>query len=151
MIGAAGQQRVPEDFVRNHKVGVPALSEQRNISAYLDREIMRLDALVSEKNQVLGILAERRRALIIRAVTRGPRSRRATPRLRCPPGSAQSRPTGKRDGSPGCSRSVTSAESPDLPLLAVSINTGVSVREFSDDRIETTASNFNTYKIARRG
>ena len=71
MTGAAGQQRVPEAFIRDYRVGVPALSEQRTISAYLDREIMRLDALVAEKNRVLGLLAERRRALITRAVTRG--------------------------------------------------------------------------------
>lgn len=38
---------------------------------------------------------------------------------------------------------------PELPLLEVSINVGVVLREFSDDRIESTAADFNTYKIAR--
>ena len=71
MTGAAGQKRVPEAFVRDYSVGVPALSEQRSISAYLDCEIMRLDALVSENERVLELLAERRQALITRAVTRG--------------------------------------------------------------------------------
>lgn len=40
---------------------------------------------------------------------------------------------------------------PDLPLLEVSINVGVVLREFSDDRIESTAADFNTYKVARKG
>ena len=71
MTGTAGQRRVPETFIRNYRVNVPALSEQRTISAYLDREIMRLDALVAEKNRVLGLIAERCQALITHAVTRG--------------------------------------------------------------------------------
>ena len=71
MTGAAGQQRVPEDFVRDHRVRVPKLSQQRAIADHLDRETTRLDALVAAKERVLGLLAEKRRALITRAVTRG--------------------------------------------------------------------------------
>jgi type I restriction enzyme S subunit len=40
---------------------------------------------------------------------------------------------------------------PDLPLLNVSLNTGVTEREFEDDRIERVAADYNTYKVARRG
>ena len=40
---------------------------------------------------------------------------------------------------------------PELPLLEVSINTGVSVRQFSTNQIEGTAADFNTYKVARKG
>ena len=71
MTGTAGQQRVPEDFVRDFRVRVPQLPEQRAIADYLDRETARLDALVVAKERVLGLLAEKRRALITRAVTRG--------------------------------------------------------------------------------
>ena len=35
--------------------------------------------------------------------------------------------------------------------MEVSINAGVAVREFSEDRIENTAADFNTYKVARQG
>ena len=77
MTGSAGQQRVPEDFVRDVRVRVLRLSQQRTIADYLDRETARLDALVAAKERVLGLLAEKRRALITRAVTRGldPRAR----------------------------------------------------------------------------
>ena len=45
--------------------------QQRVIADYLDRETARLDALVAAKERVLWLLAEKRRALITRAVTRG--------------------------------------------------------------------------------
>lgn len=50
---------------------VPPEQQQRAIADYLDRETARLDALVAAKERVLGLLAEKRRALITRAVTRG--------------------------------------------------------------------------------
>ena len=61
----------------NLLVPVPPLTQQRAIADYLDRETARLDALVAAKERVLGLLAEKRRALITRAVTRGldPRAR----------------------------------------------------------------------------
>lgn len=71
MTGAAGQKRVPEDFVKDFRFNPFPLGEQRAIAAYLDRETARLDGLVAAKERVLGLLAEKRRALITRAVTRG--------------------------------------------------------------------------------
>ncbi len=71
MTGAAGQQRVPEDFVRDYSVPLPPLPQQRAIADYLDRETARIDALVAAKERVLALLAEKRRALTTRAVTRG--------------------------------------------------------------------------------
>ena len=59
------------------EIPIPGLMAQRTIADYLDRETARLDALVAAKERVLGLLAEKRRALITRAVTRGldPRAR----------------------------------------------------------------------------
>ena len=71
MFGAAGQKRVPEDFVRDYRIPVPPLARQRAIADHLDRETARLDALVAEKERLLKLLAEKRQALITRAVTRG--------------------------------------------------------------------------------
>lgn len=50
---------------------LPGASQQRAIANYLDRETARLDALVEAKERVLGLLAEKRQALITQAVTRG--------------------------------------------------------------------------------
>lgn len=52
-------------------VHVHPLPRQRAIADHLDRETARLDALVAVKERLLGLLAEKRRALITRAVTRG--------------------------------------------------------------------------------
>ena len=52
-------------------VAVPPLATQRAIADYLDRETARLAGLVAAKERVLGLLAEKRRALITRAITRG--------------------------------------------------------------------------------
>ena len=71
MTGAAGQKRVTEEFVRDYRVPVPPLSQQRAIADYIDRQTGRLDALVAAKERALGLLAEKRRALITLAVTRG--------------------------------------------------------------------------------
>jgi type I restriction enzyme S subunit len=50
---------------------LPPEREQLQIAVFLDRETAQIDALVSAKERVLALLAEKRRALITRAVTRG--------------------------------------------------------------------------------
>ena len=52
-------------------IHLPAWAHQPVIADYLDRETARLDGMVAAKERVLGLLAEKRRALITRAVTRG--------------------------------------------------------------------------------
>jgi type I restriction enzyme S subunit len=69
MKGAAGQQRVPEDFVKNFTAPVPPLPEQRAIAAFLDRETAKIDALIAKVQEVIERLKEYRTALISAAVT----------------------------------------------------------------------------------
>ena len=64
-------QHLPAEKLRVVRYPSPPRSQQRAIADYLDRETARLDALVVAKERVLGLLAEKRRALITRAVTRG--------------------------------------------------------------------------------
>lgn len=63
--------RADWDFIGNMRVPIPPLPKQRAIAGYLDLETARLDALVAAKERLLELLAEKRRALITRAVTRG--------------------------------------------------------------------------------
>jgi type I restriction enzyme S subunit len=49
----------------------PPVPEQQAIAAFLNREMARLDALLAAKQRLLDLLAEKRAALITRAVTRG--------------------------------------------------------------------------------
>ena len=52
-------------------ISVHPLQTQRAIADHLDRETARIDALVAAKQRLLTLLAEKRRAIIARAVTRG--------------------------------------------------------------------------------
>lgn len=71
MKGAAGQQRVPEDFIKDFPVPLPPLLEQRGIAAFLDRATAKIDALVVKKERLIELLQEKRTALITQAVTKG--------------------------------------------------------------------------------
>lgn len=55
----------------NIQIPVHPLKQQRAIADYLDRETARIDAFVVAKERLLGLLAEKRRTFITRAVTRG--------------------------------------------------------------------------------
>ena len=131
-------------------VYVPPFSQQRAIANFLDRETARIDALVAAKQGVLTLMAEKRRALITNAVTRGlnrstPLRDSGVPWLGKIPAHWDTRRVA------ALFRDRDERGESDLPLLVVSINTGVTLREFSDERIEGTASDFDTYKVARKG
>jgi type I restriction enzyme S subunit len=49
----------------------PDFKTQHRIADYLDRETTRIDALVAAKQRALNLLAEKRKAVIAEAVTRG--------------------------------------------------------------------------------
>ena len=57
--------------LRDITVHLPDAKCQAAIANYLDRKTARLDALVVTKERVLALLAEKRQAIITRAVTRG--------------------------------------------------------------------------------
>ena len=71
MYGAGGQKRVPESMVRDFRVPLPSLPEQRAIAAFLDRETAKIDALVAEQRRLMDLLREQRQAVISHAVTKG--------------------------------------------------------------------------------
>ncbi len=67
----ARMPRVSPDQVGSSYIPVPPLPEQRAISAFLDRETAKIDALVAKKERLIELLQEKRTALIGRAVTKG--------------------------------------------------------------------------------
>ena len=50
---------------------MPPLDEQEVIAAYLDAELVKMDATISSQEQMIKLLKERRSAIITQAVTRG--------------------------------------------------------------------------------
>ncbi len=71
MYGAGGQKRVPPEFCKNFPTPLPSPDEQTTIADFLDRETGRIDTLVAKKRALIGLLKEKRSALISRTVTRG--------------------------------------------------------------------------------
>lgn len=62
---------LPKDEIGKFILPVPPLRQQQAIAHYLDKETGRLDQLVTAKERLLELIAEKRRALITHAVTRG--------------------------------------------------------------------------------
>lgn len=71
MVGAGGLKRVPTQFIRNFKIGIPSGSEQQTIADFLDFETARIDALIAEQQRLIELLEEKRRAVISHTVTKG--------------------------------------------------------------------------------
>lgn len=55
----------------NSYIPLPSLNRQQELAAYLDRETVRIDALVEKKTRFIELLREKRQALITHAVTKG--------------------------------------------------------------------------------
>lgn len=53
------------------KVPVPSIQEQQAIATFLDRETGKIDALIAEQRRLVELLAEKRQAVILHAVTKG--------------------------------------------------------------------------------
>lgn len=71
MNGAAGQQRVPEEFLLNYRIRIPDLVTQDVICSFLDSALAEMDSLLAEKKRLLHLLVEKRRAVIADLVTKG--------------------------------------------------------------------------------
>lgn len=71
MLGAGGQKRVPESFLKDWMPLLPGIEVQQRIAHFLDEKTTRIDALIEKKRALLERLAEKRQALITRAVTQG--------------------------------------------------------------------------------
>jgi len=71
MYGAGGQKRVPEQFIKDFVAPLPPVSQQQKIAAFLDRKTAEIDTLIAKKRRLLDLLADKRTALITRAVTKG--------------------------------------------------------------------------------
>ena len=75
VLEAAGRGSTFSELAKEHlesvAFSVPPLDEQRAIAAFLDRETVKIDGLVTRKERLIKLLQEKRAALITRAVTRG--------------------------------------------------------------------------------
>ena len=86
VLEAAGRGSTFSELAKEHlesvAFSVPPLDEQRAIAAFLDRETVKIDGLVTRKERLIKLLQEKRAALITRAVTQGLDPQRPHERLR---------------------------------------------------------------------
>jgi len=122
-----------------HPMAYPPLGEQRAISRFLDREAARIDALIAKQEKLLALLAEKRQATISHAVTRGldpnvPMKDSGIDWLGEVPAHWETYRLG------ALFREVNEPGADDLPVLSVSIHSGVSDRELGEDDLDRKVS-----------
>jgi len=71
MVGAAGQKRVPTNFISEFPIALPPKHEQNVIANYLDRKTAEIDQLIAQKKRLLELYKEEKNTIINQAVTKG--------------------------------------------------------------------------------
>lgn len=66
-----GAKLLNQSLIRDATFPLPPKEEQEVIASFLDRETAKIDALIAEQERLLGLLAEKRQAVISHAVTKG--------------------------------------------------------------------------------
>ncbi|RKI41267.1 restriction endonuclease subunit S [Corallococcus sp. AB004] len=64
-------ESIEHEYFSNTVIALPAPAEQSAIVAFLNREIVKLDELVTEQQRLIELLKEKREAVISHAVTKG--------------------------------------------------------------------------------
>lgn len=70
-LGAGVRQTITFNDIGGCFTALPPLIEQTQIAAFLDREIGKIDVLITEQRRLVELLAEKRQAVISHAVTKG--------------------------------------------------------------------------------
>jgi restriction endonuclease S subunit len=148
-----GIQNLDEFALFDARVAVPDLDTQRSIAAYLDRETARIDQLIAKKERQVALLDQRARQAVSEIVIgqgseTGPSFTTGldyVPRL-------PANWTLKRAGH--LFQQVAEPNTDDLPVLSVSIHSGISDRQLDDeerDRKVNLIEDRSSYKRVRPG
>lgn len=66
-----GRWRFPTEQFNSFEFPNPSIQEQKQIAAFLDRETVKIDALIGEQQRLIELLKEKRQSVISHAVTKG--------------------------------------------------------------------------------
>lgn len=148
MIGSTFR-RINVSAIRSLPVPLPAPKEQRAIADYLDHESAQIDELIAEQQLLLGMLAERRAAVVDSVVTAG-----LDPSVRTRdsgvdwigaiPAHWETRPLWSMF------RRIKDVDHPDEQMLSVFRDYGVVAKD-SRDNINQTAENRSIYQLVHPG
>ena len=136
--------------LKSLEMALPPLSEQQRIATFLDQKIAEIDEAIDKKQRLIELLQEQKAILINQAVTKG-----LNPNVPM------------RDSGVGWIGEIPKhweanriswlfwekdeTDYPDLPLLVVSLNTGVTLRDMGDENHRQVASDYKIYKRALSG
>lgn len=152
MTGAGGLKRVSENAIRDFPVQITNFETQRSIADFLDRETAHIEHLVEKKAQLLELLDQRFRNFAAHTTTRGINaSELVSSRIDWNPFAPATWEV--RRMADLFSESMELGGE-DLPILSVSINTGISDRELGDEdrqRMVNHIEDRNAYKRVRVG
>jgi|GEM_PF-477825 len=149
----AQMPRASWDFIGNCKIFVPELTTQKAIAAFLDRETTRIDKLIAKKERQVELLHVRAKQAVAELVTGATVEGMATvetgldniPRI---PAHWSLLRAGH------LFHEVAEPNTDDLPVLSVSIHTGISDRQLDDeerDRKVNLIEDRSSYKCVRPG
>ena len=148
-----GAKLLNQQLIRNAKIVLPPLPEQKRLADYLDRKCSAIDNIISKQEQIIEKLKEYKLSLITEAVTKG-----LDPDVEMKDSGVEW--IGKIPASWKIFRisnlydQTAEAGSEELPILTVSINTGISDRELDDeeqDRVFVRSEDRTKYKKVRPG
>jgi len=124
----------------------PSLPEQSTIAAFLDHETGKIDALVAEQEKLIGLLKEKRQAVISHAVTKGldPNARMKDSGVEwlgeVPEGWVKTRLR-------NLFRQEKRQNHADKPVLSVYRDYGVILKDSRDDNLNKTPENLSAYQL----
>lgn len=133
----------------NAIVGYPSLPEQRAIADYLDQQTALIDQRLSTLAEKKTVLAELRKATIHKAVTKG--LHKTAPMKDSETGWLGRTPTHWKIIRLGSLFMEASDEGRDgLPMLTVSIHSGISDKEFNDEELDRKVSRSEDRTLYKR-
>lgn len=147
---AATIQHLPAEKLRVVRYPAPPIEEQRAIVDRVSRQTARLDALVAAKQRLIDLLAEKRKAIIATAVTRG-----LDPHARMAPTGVEWMPEAPSHWRPSrigrLFRQSKVLGFPDLTVLSVYREYGVIERSSRDDNANVLPDDLTKYQLVDVG
>jgi type I restriction enzyme S subunit len=129
---------------------VPPIEEQRAIVRFLDHADRLIRRYVNAKRRLVRLLEEQKQAIIHRAVTRG-----LDPTVPLKPSSVEWLGDVPKEWQLARNRRLfvqrNQAGSPDLPILEVSLRTGIRIRQFEGGARKQVIEDREKYKSAATG
>ena len=149
-VTGSAQPGLNSSFTKSLRVPIPPLPEQHRIAAFLDQKTADIDEAITKKQRLIELLKEQKAILINQAVTKG-----LNPNV--PMRDSGVEWIGKvpahweivRNGRLFVQRNEIGF--PELPILEVSLKTGIRIRDLEDSDRKQVMSDRSMYKRAVKG